>query len=381
MGCEANQTCGGCLLRHLSLEEYRTQKLKSAYDVLEQNLGSLEGILDEPVFISDGLRRRATFGFKYQKHAVQIGFNENHSHQLVNIDHCLMLTPALNRILPVLRDFLRLFCAVQISQKLKGKKITLTSVKDGEVEILEAENGLDIVLKADLGLTLEHRMLIADLVAENTNIIRFSYRIGNQTNTETIIEKAKPFILIEGVRVFVAPGDFLQPSKAGEDALIKLVLEYAGDTKGLAADLFCGIGTFSYALAELQGLKVVAADINKALLAGFEQSVRTHMIHNIEIKEKNLFLYPFEADELKDFDLIVFDPPRAGAIKQVRCLGALATDDKPRKIIGVSCNLNTFARDAKILIEAGYVLKKLTVVDQFVYSAHSEVVALFTNQK
>ncbi|MBR6327510.1 MAG: hypothetical protein IKR60_01370, partial [Alphaproteobacteria bacterium] len=259
MGCEANQTCGGCLLRHLSLEEYRTQKLKSAYDVLEQNLGSLEGILDEPVFISDGLRRRATFGFKYQKHAVQIGFNENHSHQLVDIDNCLMLTPALNRILPVLRDFLRLFCAVQISQKLKGKKSTLTSVKDGEVEILEAENGLDIVLKADLGLTLEHRMLIADLVAENTNIIRFSYRIGNQTNTETIIEKAKPFILIEGVRVFVAPGDFLQPSKAGEDALIKLVLEYAGDTKGLAADLFCGIGTFSYALAELQGLKVVAA--------------------------------------------------------------------------------------------------------------------------
>ena len=377
MGCEKNQNCGGCQFRHLAVQDYQKQKTKAVLSVLKNNLGDIEDIFQKPVFIADGLRRRATFAFKYQKDILNFGFNENQSHQIINVEECLMLTDKVNRNLKSVQDFLSRLCAIVTTKKQKGKIFFQEQIKEGDLHILQAQNGLDIVLEISNELELEHRLEIADFMAQNIDSIRFSYRKNQANRAEVVIEKAKPFIIIEDRQVYVAPGDFLQASKEGEKALVDIVLKYVGDARGQMADLFCGIGTFSYALSRLENTKIVAADISPSLLEGFQKSVNAQMISNISILSKNLFLYPFEASELEKFDVVLFDPPRAGAIEQVRELCKIIPERRPKKVIAVSCNVKTFCRDAKLLIEAGYVLKSVTLVDQFVYSDHSEIVALF----
>ena len=112
MGCEKNQACGGCVFRDLGLEKYQSQKEKSVRHLLEENLGKLDGIFEKPIFIPDGLRRRATMAFKYQKGVLILGFNENKSHQISDVSECLMLKKNINRALPILKAFLSNFCAI-----------------------------------------------------------------------------------------------------------------------------------------------------------------------------------------------------------------------------------------------------------------------------
>ena len=156
------------------------------------------------------------------------------------------------------------------------------------------------------------------------------------------------------------------------------MLKYLGETNGKIADLFCGVGTFSYPLARNIKNKIIAIDSSERLLDGFRRSVNKNMISNIEIITKNLFKYPLDVKELQGFSAVVFDPPRAGAAAQVAELAALPQNERPEKIIAVSCNPGTFVNDANKLLESGYKLIEVTMVDQFVYSNHSELVALFT---
>ena len=102
-------------------------------------------------------------------------------------------------------------------------------------------------------------------------------------------------------------------------------------------------------------------------------------IPNIKIVTRNLFKYPLDTEELKDIDVVVFDPPRAGAAAQAKVMSLMPIDSRPQKIIAISCNPATFVNDANTLIQGGYKLQEVTMVDQFTYSNHSELVALFTN--
>ena len=230
-------------------------------------------------------------------------------------------------------------------------------------------------------MSLEHRFEIADFMNEHDSFIRFSFRNKHAHEAEPIVQKAIPFIKICQTDVFVSAGDFLQASKEGEKALTDTLLKYVGQTKGRVADLFCGIGTFTYALASSKQPYILAVDESAPLLENFKKSANKNMLQNIEIKRNNLFLYPLTAAELCSLDIVVFDPPRAGAKAQMQELINTNELSRPKKVIAVSCNPKTFARDAKILISGGYTLQKITLVDQFVYSDHSELVALFTNEK
>lgn len=379
MGCPLYKNCGGCVNRQSDEKAYQQKKETEVRVLLEQNLGSLDGIWAKPIFLPDGTRRRAAFAFQVVKGKPILGFNENKSHVLEDIQTCAMLTPKINEALADLRELLIKLCSIK-TNSLKKKK-TVLQLSKGDLLVLEAENGLDVVLEADIDLGLQHRFEIADFMTSHDLFVRFSFRKKHNMNAEPIVEKAKPFIKVENTKVLIASGDFLQASKEGQDALIELVKKYVGDTSGKAADLFCGIGTFSYALADMKKMSVVAVDVSKSLLENFEHSIRAQMIQNIQIKEQNLFLYPMTADELKGFNVIVFDPPRAGAKEQVEEFCKIDVYARPEKIIAVSCNPITFARDAKILINGGYCLKNITMVDQFVYSNHSELVGLFTNEK
>lgn len=378
MGCKFIEKCGGCCFRNLSKQNYQELKINKFKSILNAELHLEDDVFENPVFIDDGTRRRASFTFEYKKTGMVFGFNESKSNNITDCLYCPMLTQKINDNIEKIRGFLLKLCQIKTVKKIKGKKFSESFIYKGDLLILEAYNGIDIVLETKSDLELNHKMEIFNFVNSNPDIIRVSYRKESFSEAEPIVEKIKPIVKIGGYDVYVAPGMFLQASYQGEKALVDLVLRYIGDTKGNIADLYCGIGTFSYPLANVKENKIFAADINKSLLDGFKVSVNKQMLHNIEIVERNLFKYPLDEKDLVNFDVIVFDPPRAGAMAQVKEMSLLHGKGKIKKIVAVSCNPYSFINDAKVLIEAGYRLKNLTMVDQFVYSNHMELVALFT---
>ena len=377
MICPHQNICGGCPLRSLSDADYKQYKI-ARFKKIIACIKQSDVSVGEPIFIADGLRRRAEFTFRLQKGKFLFGFNARQSHDIVDIQKCLALTPSINNSLPMVREFLQRFCLIPITKKIKNK-ITTFYIQKGEIWLTQAANGIDILLETEENISLQHRMEICDFSNNNPAIIRFSVGAKN-TSPETVLEKTKPFIDVCGHHVFIPAGTFLQASQEGQNALTMLVLKYAGSTVGNVADLFCGVGTFSYPLAANIKNKITAIDSSPELLDSFQQTVNCFAIPNIKIIKKNLFKYPLDADELKKFTLVVFDPPRAGAALQTAQFAKLQPEDKPQKVIAVSCNPHTFINDANSLIESGYKLKEITMADQFVYAEHFELVALFEKQ-
>ena len=171
-------------------------------------------------------------------------------------------------------------------------------------------------------------------------------------------------------RVALPPGAFLQATAAGEAALAALVAEHCGSARTIA-DLFAGVGPFALRLAERA--KVTAADIDAEAVAALRNAAKTGGLKPIVAERRDLFQRPLLASELSRLDAVVFDPPRQGAEAQAREI----VRSKVPIAIGVSCNPATFARDARILLDGGYRMTRVTPVDQFLYSAHVEIVARF----
>ena len=376
MSCCYGEICGGCPQRNKPKAEYRKQK--EAF--VKQTLSAISSsfLWGKPVFIEDGTRRRASLAFEYRKGKLALGFNQANSNEIVDIENCALLRAELNNLLPFLRKTIQELCSVPIQTK-KGKKTQSQIINKGDVWLCALDGGVDVVLECDAPLNLEHRMILFEAVNANSEVVRLSHRRSAKDAAEPIIEKSKPTLSIGGIDVYIPAGTFLQPSKEGEETLIDLVKKYLGESGGKIADLFCGVGTFSYALAQNKANKILAADSSAELLKGFQETVNRSQISNIKIVTRNLFKYPLDNAELQDIDVVVFDPPRAGAAAQAKALSSMSTDSRPQKIIAISCNPSTFVNDANMLIQGGYKLQEVTMVDQFTYSNHSELVALFTN--
>jgi len=312
--------CGGCVWQDLSQQDYIAKKesfiLHAFRDV------GLEVQLSPMVLIPTGTRRRASFAFM----SGHLGYNETKSHKIVDISSCPLLTPAINQALPILKK-------------------TITTLKSsGDCFVLDTPLGLDIHIKDKKGVPkLEQLELLTGLSAE-PSIARVIY------NDTPIFEKAP---------LPATADSFSQPSQAGEDALIHLMMENVGDTKK-AVDLFCGKGTFTKPLLE-HGLSVMGYDNSDSVLALGPNG-----------EQRDLFRNPLIVEELNGIDLAVLDPPRAGALAQVE---QLAMTNIP-KIIMISCNPKTAARDIKILVDHGFHVDSITPVDQFTYSNHIELVVV-----
>ncbi|MCI5544350.1 MAG: methyltransferase domain-containing protein [Azospirillum sp.] len=376
MSCGFSGICGGCAFRDLSLIDYQQQKVKQVKNVL-QLITRQDFKFEEPVFIQDGSRRRASLTFARHKGHLVFGFNAAKSNEIINIDNCNLLTERINRNLGFIRSLLEEIVSVQCCERGRKGKPQVFKIESGDVWITEADNGLDVVLEFPYELNLELRQIIFEKVSAQDEIIRVSHRQSVNHHPETIMEKIKPYLKIAEREVYIPAGTFLQPSKAGEQTLVKLVLHNIGSVQGTVADLFCGVGTFSYALSALPDVKVVAVDSSEELLDGFRASLNRQMIANVEVLNRNLFKYPLAGKELENYAAVVFDPPRAGAKEQAMAIAALKDDLKPKRIVAVSCNPHSFVRDADILITGGYKLRSVTMVDQFIYSKHSELVARF----
>lgn len=375
MSCPYEKMCGGCLFRELREEEYRRQKI-ATFEKIISNINQKEIAFGEPVFIGDGARRRAEFSFDCKRGKIILGYNQRQTHEIVDISACLLLCEKINQLLPKLRDFLSELCSISITKKEKGGKRRNISVQKGQIFLTSCANGVDISLETAENPEFDHRMLVADLVNNNSEIIRFSWK-NAKGFSETIVQKSSPFINIADYQIKIPSATFLQASEESEKVLIDLVQKYIGDLSGNIADLFCGIGTFSYPLARNIKNKITAVDSSKELLAEFQKNVNSNEIPNIKIIERNLFKYPLDGEELKGFSAVVFDPPRAGAVAQTKALAELKYEEKPQKIVAVSCNPHTFVNDANVLLSGGYNIKEVTPVDQFAYSNHMELVSLF----
>lgn len=369
-------SCGGCPLRGSDISNYRKQKESNFKDIIS-NIKNSTPIIDEPIFIEDGLRRRAEMDFCVEKKELKLGFNENKSHNIIDINQCLMLDSSLNEILPKIKEFLKEFISIAITVKIKKNKIETKYINKGSIRLLKADNGIDILFILPINPSIEHRMLVADFVNSNEKIIRFCWQINNST-PEEIVTKISPKLYISDYEIDIPVGAFLQASKDAETKMINKVLGYLGEVSGSIADLFCGLGTFTYPLSKIKGVDVLSIDSSGVSLKGLEKAIAVNQIHNVKVINKNLFKYPLDKDELKGLKALIIDPPRAGAHEQCRQITQMDNKDKPKKIVFVSCNPSTFVYDANTLIQGNYKLEKITLVDQFVYSNHMELIALFT---
>jgi 23S rRNA (uracil1939-C5)-methyltransferase len=327
---------------------YRT--LKRDIVVRALALHGVEAEVSQAVEVPQGTRRRCVFKIVKRGGEVAIGFHARASHDIVDMRECRVLTPALVALVPRLRA------------------IMTEVLRDGdgaEARITQTDAGFDLLLRwkkpAAPGL-------VAQLAAwaERSGVARIA------SNNDILVELAAPTLRIGAVQVRLPPGAFLQPTREGEIFLQDQAAEALSKAKS-AVDLFAGCGTFSLALA--RRMKVHAVELDAAQLAALALAARTATgLKPVTTEKRDLFKRPLSARELASFDAAILDPPRAGAAAQVAELAKSGL----RRIVYVSCNADSFARDARALMGAGYKIGNVTPVDQFLWSEHIELVACFT---
>ncbi len=350
--CPHYTVCGGCAVQTLAPAEYLGWKSGLVAAALSQAgvVAPLAPIIDAH---GEG-RRRATFhgGFwRDERGAAQlrVGFMQARAHTIVEIEVCPVLAPAMSGAIAA---------AHAVASALKSKEKPL------DIVVTATDAGLDVDVRGSgrLDPTLTRKLVDA---ANQCDLARVS------NHGEIVIERRAPTISMGRTRLAPPPGAFLQATQAGEATLASLVTTA---TKGArrVADLFSGVGTFALRLAETS--EVLAVESDAPSLSALSRAAREATgLRTTNVERRDLFRRPLLPAELNPFDAVVLDPPRAGAQTQAQSLAASTV----ATVVGVSCNPATFARDAAILIEGGYVCESVTPVDQFRHSAHVEMVGVF----
>ncbi len=353
--------CGGCALQHWADGPYKVWKAEQLTTALARQ-GLEPATLGALKTVSAGGRRRADFSFRRIGARTVLGFHEREAPMIVDLESCLLLTPALSDLIGPLRDLLT---------------DCLPDKSSGELVLLESETGVDLLIRAPGTPNLEQREALA-AVSESLDLARISWAStsdgGSSEAPEPVIERRAPKITFSGIEVTPQAGGFLQPSSEGEGFLVAEVLRLLPKEAETVADLYSGYGTFTFALAA-RGHRVHAVEGDEAALAAlWSAACRSEKVSRVTIEQRDLARQPILAEELEGGDAVLFDPPRAGAREQAEALAHcdIAT------IIAVSCNPATFARDARILVDGGYQLEEIVPVDQFPFSGHLELVAKFT---
>ncbi|MGR9552131.1 class I SAM-dependent RNA methyltransferase [Rhizobium leguminosarum] len=341
-----NGTCGGCTLQHMADAPYRAFKRQLVIDALKSK--GLTPEVGEIVPARPGERRRVVFAARKTEKDMLVGFNQAESHHIVAIEECPISSAGIIARLPAIR-------AIAAS--------LATSAEPFRVTVLETLSGLDISVDEVKRLSDPQRRKAIETALGLRGIARVSL------NGEILVEPSKPMVEFGGVQVSPPPGSFTQATKPAEEAMAELVIAHAGKAKRIA-DLFAGSGTFSLRLARIGRVHAVEAEA-KALAALDHAARNTQGLKPVTVEKRDLFRRPLMTQEFKPYDAVVFDPPRAGAEFQCQELARSGV----KKIVAVSCNPLTLARDLAILVEGGYRITQVTPIDQFLWTSHVEVVA------
>ena len=338
--CRHFPECGGCQLQHADDETYCRYLTSRVETALAHHGLSTE--IREPHLSPPRTRRRAALRALKVGKGVAIGFNAEKSHRIVDMRECHILRPELFALVQPLRDLL--------GGLLEPKRPT-------EVQLTLVDQGPDLLLR---GVSAEGLQAVERLTsfAMEQGLARLSVDEG--LGPEVQYEPEPATVTLSGISVAFPPGGFLQATEDGEAALVEAVRESAD---GRTADLFSGLGTFALAVEA-----AYAAEASRDAAAALKRAAP-----NLQVEHRDLYRRPLDFAELKAFDAVILDPPRAGAEQQVT---ALSASSLPR-IAYVSCNPATFARDAKILADGGYRLEWVKPVGQFRWSTHVELAARF----
>lgn len=341
-----NGACGGCSLQHLNADTYRAFKRDLVVNALKSKGIDIE--VSPLVEAQAGQRRRAVFAARNTEKELLLGFNQAASHHIVSILECPVLKPSIVARLGAVRTI--------------GRALA-PNAEPFRIGVLETLTGLDLMFDGLPKLSDAKRRSAIEVILKQPGIARVSL------NDEILIEPIKPAIRFGSMDVYPPAGGFTQATSEAEDAMAALVRDIVGKSKNVA-DLFSGSGTFALRLAE--AAKVHAVEADARALAALDQAVRGRQgLKPVTHEKRDLFRRPMMAQELKHFDAVVFDPPRAGAEFQAKELARSTV----RKIAAVSCNPLTLARDLAILVAGGYRIASVTPIDQFLWSPHVEAVA------
>jgi len=349
--CPHFGVCGGCAIQHWQIDRYRAWKRDIVVETLRQ--AKLDCEVAPLVDAHGAGRRRITVHARLGTHDVlKVGFAAAATHDIVPIDRCPILDPSLSGALEA---------AWALAEPMTqiGKPL--------DIQVTATKGGLDIDVRGSGPLP---PAMIATLsrIAEQHRLARLT-RHG-----ELVLMRNAPVVAIGNVQVTLPPGSFLQATAAGEETLASLVGDYAGKAKHIA-DLFCGVGPFALRLAAKA--RVTAFDSDAGAVAALQKAASaTPGLKPVKAEARDLFRRPLMPPELRDYDAVVFDPPRQGA----QAIATQLATSKVPVVIAVSCNAATFARDARILVDGGYRLEGVAPVDQFKYTPHVELVARFSRR-
>jgi len=337
--CDHYAQCGGCSLQHLSGDAYK--EFKQAVITSAMSYAGFPDITPTFHFLEAASRRRADFKVEKGK----LAYVSGKSHDRVAISKCPILVPELQALIAPLNKLLVLFPFVT------GLAMT------------RADTGIDILLQVTSSQGgLDAYQDLADALP----ITRLSVQWPNKS-INSLAQKDVIFMNLGKHAVPIPADSFLQASAEAQAIMTRIVVE---ETKGSSpiVDLFSGIGTYSFPMSDNRA-RVHAVDNNGPMI----DHIRS-ISPQVSVQKRDLFLNPLTTAELSKFKAAVINPPRMGASAQVKQLAASGI----KKIVMISCNHATWGRDAKTLKDAGYSLKSVDAIDQFVYSPHLELVSVFT---
>ncbi|MGN6376310.1 MAG: class I SAM-dependent RNA methyltransferase [Sphingomonas sp.] len=347
--CRHFPACGGCQLQHLDDAAYAA----FAQDRVATALAAQDLATEiRPTRLSPpNNRRRATLHAERRGRQVHLGFTEQNSHKLVDMQECWVLAPELFALLQPLRGLL---------------SVLLDRTRRADVTLTRVDQGIDVLITGVEASGLAAAEGITAF-AERHKLARLSLDGG--FGAETRWEPEPVTITLGGVPVPFPTGGFLQATAEGEAALVDAVRDAIGRA-GVVADLFAGLGTFALGLAHA---RVYAAEASREAILSLKTAAGRAQRH-VAADHRDLYRRPLTSEELDRFAAIVLDPPRAGARDQI---ATLAMSRVPT-VAYVSCNPSSFARDAKTLCEGGYTLDWVQPVGQFLWSTHVELVGRFS---
>ncbi|ESX52085.1 class I SAM-dependent RNA methyltransferase [Mesorhizobium sp. C416B] len=347
--CRHFTECGGCAVQHLQADAYQQWKRDKVVHALKGIAGDIGALVP----CAPHTRRRVVLAARRADTGMLLGFHRHLSPEIIPIEECPISLPEIVAALDRLRSVADLVCATTKSFRMA---VTVTG------------SGLDVAVYESGKLGENQRRVASNFIMAN-GFARLSI------DDEIVIEPKKPVVMFGTVAVAIPPGAFLQATQAAEQTMADLVGGHLKRARKVA-DLFAGCGSFALRLAAK--FEVHAVEGDAAALSALDRGSRFATgLKRVTGERRDLFRRPLTFKELNAFDGVVFDPPRAGAEDQSK---QIARSDVPF-VAAVSCNPVTLARDLRILIDGGYILKSVTPIDQFLWSPHVEAVALLEKPK
>lgn len=358
--CQYASQCGGCQNQHIPVEMQREAKQKALFRRLLKL--QPEGIEFMPMIVGEafGYRRRARLSmlFDGKLKRLEIGFRQKNSAQIVHIEQCEVIEPALNKILPKLTALLSRFS--------QPKNL-------GHIELVAADNGVAMLLRYSGKLTENDRTLLLDF-AVREELMLF---LQDDEKTEQIYGQPPFYQLADNLQLQFDIRDFIQVNSLLNQQMITAALDWLDVQKqDHVLDLFCGMGNFTLPLSRrvksAVGIEGISAMVEKAKANAERNQCQNVQFYRADLDQN----FADEGWATEPFNKILLDPPRTGAAFALNALCRL----KAEKILYVSCNPATLVRDAEILLNSGYRVKKVAMIDMFPHTGHLESITLFEKQ-